>query len=296
VALIFQTDFTMSDSPYILDITAENFAQIVLNGSFETPVLVDFWASWCQPCQMLMPVLAQLAEQYQGKFILAKVNTEEQQEVAAQFGIRSIPTVKLFKDGAEVDEFAGALPETQIRAFLDKHLPRESDNVLVAAEQLMEAGDIEGALDILGPAQAADPSNTRILRAMAHAHATLGNYDAANFALDALPAEEQATSEVGILRGQIYFAGLAPGEDEVPALQERLAKDANDSEALYKVALAAIMAQDLEAGIELLLKLMAKDRDYGEDAARLALLKLFDMLGDNPLVAQARRRMFNLLH
>ena len=286
----------MSDSPYIFDITAENFEQIVLNGSFEVPILVDFWASWCQPCQVLMPVLAQLVESYQGKFILAKVNTEEQQEVAAQFGIRSIPTVKLFKDGAEVDEFAGALPENQIRAFLDKHLPRESDNVLIAAEKLMETGDMEGALEMLGPAQAADPSNARILRAMAQAHAALGNYEAANFALDALPPEEQASPDVGILRGQMYFAGLAPAEDEIPALQQRLADDENDSEALYKVALAAILAQDLEAGMDLLLKLMAKDRDYGEDAARLGLLKLFDMLGDNPLVAQARRRMFNLLH
>jgi len=286
----------MHDSPYIFDITTENFEQIVINGSHQVPVLVDFWATWCQPCQILMPTLAQLANEYGGKFILAKVNTEEQQAVAAEFGIRSIPTVKLFKGGAEIDEFAGALPESEIRAFLDKHLPRESDNVVLAAEQMMEAGDIEGALELLGPAQAADPGNTRILRAMAQAHATLGNYDAANFALDALPPEEQASPEVGILRGQMYFADLAPKAEEVPALQERLAQNDNDSEALYKVALAAILAQDLEAGIDLLLKLMATDRSYGDDAARLALLKLFDMLGENPLAAQARRRMFNLLH
>jgi len=286
----------MSDSPYIIDITTENFEQVVLNGSFQAPVLVDFWATWCQPCQMLMPVLAKLADEYQGNFILAKVNTEEQQAVAAQFGIRSIPTVKLFKDGQEVDEFAGALPENEIRAFLDKHLPRESDKLVATAEQMMESGDAEGALELLGPAQAADPSNTRILRAMAQAHASLGNYDAANFALDALPPEEQARPEVGVLRGQMFFADLAPRSEEVPALQARLEADENDSEALYKVALAAILSQDLEAGIDLLLKLMAKDREYGDDAARQALLKLFEMLGENPLAAQARRRMFNLLH
>ena len=280
----------------MIDITTENFEQIVLSGSHQTPVLLDFWASWCQPCQILMPVLAQLAEEYQGKFLLAKINTEEQQAVAAQFGIRSIPTVKLFMDGAQVDEFAGALPEAEIRAFLDKHLPRESDDVIPAAERLMETGDPEGALELLGPAQAVDPSNTRILRAMAQAHATLGNFDAANFALDALPAEEQASPEVGILRGQMYFSDLAPPPEDVPALQARLQENENDSEALYQVALAAILAQDMEAGIDLLLKLMAKDRGYGEDAARLALLKLFDMLGENPVAAQARRRMFNLLH
>ena len=149
----------MSNSPHIFDVTAENFQQIVVNGSFEAPVLVDFWAEWCQPCKMLMPLLAKLAEEYGGKFILAKINTEEQQALAGQFGIRSIPTVKLFLQGAEIDEFAGALPETEIRAFLDRHLPRESDGVASADEQLSAAGDEQGALDALAPAQAADPDN-----------------------------------------------------------------------------------------------------------------------------------------
>lgn len=286
----------MNDSPFIIDITAENFQQIVIDGSHEVPVLVDFWANWCQPCKILMPLLAQMANEYQGKFVLAKVNTEEQQAVAAQFGIRSIPTCKLFRDGAEVDEFAGALPESEIRAFLDRHLPRESDKVVAAAEQLLESGDAEAALEMLSPAQAADPANTRILRAMAQAHATLGNYEAANFALDALPENEQASPEVTILRGQMYFADLAPQPEDVSALQARLEADENDSEALYKVALAAVMTQDFAAAIDLLLKLMGSDREYGNDAARQALLKLFDMLGEAPLVAHGRRRMFNLLH
>lgn len=286
----------MSDSPYIVEITAENFQQVVLDGSREVPVLVDFWADWCQPCKMLMPLLAQLAEAYQGKFILGKLNTEEQQALAMQFGIRSIPTCKLFRNGNEVDEFAGALPESEIRAFLDKHLPRESDGAVAAAEQLLTSGDPEAALEILAPAQASDPANTRILRAMAQAHATLGNYQAANFALDALPPDEQASPEVGILRGQMYFAEMAPQPEEVAPLQARLEADSKDSEALYKVALAAIMSQDFAAGIDLLLKLMSSDRSYGDDAARQALLKLFDMLGEDPLVANGRRRMFNLLH
>ena len=286
----------MSESPYIFDITAENFEQIVINGSFEVPVLVDFWATWCQPCQVLMPLLAQLAGEYQGKFILAKVNTEEQQAVAAQFGIRSIPTVKLFRHGAEVDEFAGALPETQIRAFLDQHLPRESDGAVTAAEQLFAAGDAEGALAILTPAQAADPANPRVLVALAQVQAALGNWDAANAALDALPAEQQASSEVTALRGQMHFASFAPAAEEIPGLQARLEQDPKDSEARYRLAIAHIMAGDHAAAMDGLLGLMMRDRGYGDDAARQALLKLFDMLGDDPMVAQARRRMFNLLH
>jgi len=286
----------MSESPYIFDITAENFEQIVINGSFEVPVLVDFWATWCQPCQVLMPLLAQLAEEYQGKFILAKVNTEEQQAVAAQFGIRSIPTVKVFRHGAEVDEFAGALPETEIHAFLDKHLPRESDGAVATAEQLFAAGDAEGALAILTPAQAADPANPRVLVALAQVQAELCNWDAANAALDALPAEQQASPEVAALRGQMHFASVAPAAEEIPALQARLEQDPQDSEARYRLSIAQVMAGDPAAAMDGLLDLMMRDRGYADDAARQALLKLFDMLADDPMVAQARRRMFNLLH
>lgn len=286
----------MSDSPYIYEVTAENFEQIVLNGSFQVPVLIDFWASWCQPCQMLMPVLSQLAEDYQGKFILAKVNTEEQQELAQHFGIRSIPTVKLFKQGQEVDEFAGALPEGDIRAFLDKHIARESDGAAEQGEMLLANGDAEGALSVLSAAQAEDPSNWRILINMAKAHATLGNWDAANEALSVLPEDEQNKPEVAMIRGQMHFASIAPAADELSALQERLSSDENDSEARYKLAIHLVMQQQFAAAIDALLNLMMRDRAYEDDAARTTLIKLFDILGDDPLVAQSRRRMFNLMH
>ncbi len=115
----------MAASPFIIDVTRENFEQ-VMQTSFEVPVLLDFWASWCQPCQVLMPILAKLAAEYDGKFVLGKVNTEEQQEIAARFGIRGIPNVKLFRDGQPIDEFTGALPEQGVRAFLDQHIVDEA--------------------------------------------------------------------------------------------------------------------------------------------------------------------------
>lgn len=286
----------MSQSPYVIDVGLENFQQVVLEGSMQVPVLVDFWAEWCGPCKTLMPLLAQLADAYQGKFILAKINTEEQQEIAAQFGIRSIPTVKLFINGQEVDEFAGALPESEVRAFLDKHLPNEAAGVIAAAQQLMATGDFEGALEMLGPAQAADPTNAEILVTMAQAHAALNNFDAANFALDALPDDAKGSSEAASLRAQMHFAGEAPSPDEVPALQARYEADPNDSEAAYKLALVAVLQGQAEMAIEALLQLMMRDRAYGDDAARKALLQLFEMLGDDPLATNGRRRMFNLLH
>jgi putative thioredoxin len=109
----------MADSPFIVDVTRENYQQ-VMEASFRVPVLLDFWAGWCQPCLVLTPILTSLAEEFQGKFLLAKLNTEEEQEIAAQFGIRSIPTVKVFRDGQPVDEFMGALPEGAVREFLDR--------------------------------------------------------------------------------------------------------------------------------------------------------------------------------
>jgi len=115
----------MAESPFIIDVTSENYQQ-VMEASFKIPVLLDFWASWCQPCLALTPVLVKLAEEYDGKFLLGKLNTEDEQEIAAQFGIRSIPTVKLFRDGQPVDEFMGALPEQAVRDFLDKHVVDEA--------------------------------------------------------------------------------------------------------------------------------------------------------------------------
>ena len=112
----------MADSPFIYDIDESNYEQIVLRGSQQVPVLVDFWASWCQPCLMLMPLLAKLVDEYQGRFVLVKINTEEQQAIAAQFGIRSIPTLMLFKDGAVQAQMMGAMPKSQLDEFLDTNL------------------------------------------------------------------------------------------------------------------------------------------------------------------------------
>ena len=196
----------MADSPYIFDIDEANYEQIVLQGSHQVPVLVDFWASWCQPCQLLMPLLAKLVEEYQGRFILAKINTEEQQAIAGQFGIRSIPTVKLFRDGQPVDEFAGALPESEIRAFLDRHLPRASDGSVAQAEERLHAGDTEGALALLSQAREEDPGNPRLLVAMAQIQAAERRSPRPpNKAWPSSPPTSRNKPEVQTLRAQLFF-------------------------------------------------------------------------------------------
>jgi putative thioredoxin len=285
----------MANSPYIVDVTKENYAD-VMQASFQVPVLIDFWASWCQPCHALMPVLAKLAEEYQGQFVLGKLNTEEEQEIAQQFGIRSIPTVKLFRDGQPVDEFMGALPEQAVRQFLDKHLPRESDAQVLAAHQQLMAGDADGAIALLNTAREADPDNTRIMLVLAEAQAAKGDVDAAEATLESLPIDEASAPEVAALRSHLFFARQAADAPAAAALESRLAANPDDLEALYQLAMRKVVEQDVEAGIELLLALMQKDREFRDDAGREGLVKLFDLLGEDPRVGQYRRRMASLLY
>jgi len=287
----------MSDaaSPYIVDVTPENFAQ-VLQASQRTPVLVDFWADWCQPCKMLMPVLAKLADEYQGRFLLAKLNTEQHQELAAQFGIRSIPNCKLFFDGRLVDEFSGALPEQAVREFLDRHLGGPADDLLSQAEQAQQAGDSATALALLQQAKADDPDNARIDIRIARLHAAGGDSSAALAVLDALSPEQQDDPEAQALRSQLAFLDEASDLADPAELARRLAADEHDSEARYQMAIHQVLRQDYEGALQILLELMRDDRSYDDDAARRTMLRIFDLLGEDPLASRYRSKMFTLLH
>jgi putative thioredoxin len=285
----------MADSPYIVEVSAENFAQVI-QASYQLPVLIDFWADWCQPCKMLMPILAKLADDYGGKFLLAKLNTEQLQEIAAEFGIRSIPTVKLFQDGQPVDEFMGALPEEEIRAFIDKHIPRESDAAVDQAIMLLNQGDSDTALQILQQVQQTDPDNPRLLRTLAQAQVLGGDVAGATATLDALPLDQQNDPEVAALRSHLFFGEILHGACAAAVLEQRLSENETDSEARYQLAARKVVDQEYESAMELFLELMRRDRGFGDDAARKALVKLFDLLGNDPLVARYRGRMASLLY
>jgi putative thioredoxin len=287
----------MTESNFIFEVTAENFGTIVLEGSRTVPVLVDFWAPWCGPCKTLTPILTKLAEEYRGRFILAKINTEEQQALAGQFGIRSIPTVRLFKAGQPVDEFMGALPETELRAFLDRHIPRESDRMVAQANQLARQGDLDAAIRLVEEANKRDPDNLRVLIAYASFKAVLGETGEAERILAALPAEELGNPAVAGLKAQLLFDRIAQAAPAVAELQQRLTADPNDSEARYQLAARHVMAGEYEPALEQLLALLLKNRQFGDDAARKGMLAIFELLGGNdPLVNRYRSRMFNALH
>lgn len=287
----------MANSPFVVTATVQNFETDVLEASFQRPVLIDFWADWCAPCRMLMPVLAKLAEEYRGKFLLAKVDTEAERELAAQFGIRSLPTVMLLKDGRPVDQFMGALPEGQVREFLDRHLPRASDALLVQVERLLQSGDVAAAEALVEQARASDPDNSRIHLAEVRVKAAAGDVAAAQELLERLPLDLIDDPEVGALRAQLTFAGAlvdAPPEAEVAA---RLEANPKDSEARYRLAAYRVAQGDHAGALEALLTLLKQDRGWNEDAARKGMVMIFDMLGgEGDLVARYRAKMLSALY
>ncbi len=287
----------MSDSPFVKIVTAENFQQEVIEASFQQPVLVDFWAEWCNPCQMLIPVLTKLADEYQGAFILAKVNTDEQQELAAQAGVRSLPTVKLFVDGQIVNEFMGALPESEVRRFLEPYLQGPIDEVLQAAQQAFDAGRDEEGLQILNQALADDPNNATLKVNIARISANRGDYDGAQALIDSLSDEDRDRDEVRELQAQLKLAKQLQDIGDPNELKQRIEQNPDDLDALLKMSHYLTAQQQYEAAMELLLQIMKKDRSFGDDAGRKGLLDLFELLGaDHPLTKTWRRKMFSLLH
>ncbi|OOG23870.1 thioredoxin [Thioalkalivibrio denitrificans] len=286
----------MPDSPFIIDVTQSNFTEVVLEGSRERPVLVDFWADWCQPCRILMPVLAKIVEDFAGRVILAKVNSDQQQALAAQFGIRSLPTVMVFRHGKPVDQFMGVQPESAIRTLLERHLPRESDNLRSAALEKLRAGDAEGALAGLQAAFESDPDNQALKIDIARALVALGRADEADETLKTLPMDLHQDEAVRRLEAQVRFARVAARGDELGQL-EAAAESGDNPEAMHRVAAAKILAEDYETALPLLLRLMQKHRKYGDDAGHKGLLAAFELLGaQHPLVKEYRRKMVSLLY
>jgi putative thioredoxin len=287
----------MSDSPYIHHVTAENFQSLVIENSFKQPVLVDFWADWCNPCQVLIPVLTKLVEEYNGAFVLAKVNSDEQGELAAQAGVRSLPTVKLFINGQIVNEFMGALPESEVRKFLDPYIQSESDQIVNEAMLAFQQGREQDALDMLNAALANDPQNAKLKIGIARLVANQGDYDSANALIDTLNDADKEEPEVKELMGQLKLANQLKDAGDPAELEQRIQENPDDLEALYQLSSIHIASGNYETAMQMLLHIMQKDKTFKDDAGRKGLIDLFDMLGsENPLVKTYRRRMFTMLH
>ena len=286
----------MSNTDYIIDVSAENFNSHVVEASYSRPVMVDFWASWCGPCQALIPVVTKLAQEYQGQFILAKVNIDENQQLAAQFGVRSVPTVKLVKQGRVVDEFMGALPESSIRQFLDKHIERESDRQLEAALALYAQGEADQAIVQIQSAMQADPDNQRLPVQLLDILLKENRTPEAELLLENLPRELRSSDEIKGIETQLRFLSEAKGAD-LPALQKQVQDDPKDCAARHQLAALYIARGDYEHALEQLLEIIRLDRSYKDDVGRKDMLKVFDILGDkHALVSSYRQKMSRLLY
>jgi putative thioredoxin len=279
-----------------LTITAETFMSDVVEASARTPVLVDFWAPWCAPCRQLEPVLERLAKEYAGRFRLAKVNTDEQQELSQQIGIRSLPTVVLFKDRTSVDHFVGVAPEAQIRQMLDKHLPQAPDTPLQRAQALKDAGDFAGAHTILEGALARDPDNIDVQTQLAEVRALEGDLEGARKELERLQSVQPNHAAVKRLAALLAFSDVVAAHPDVRALRERVAANPADLDLRHALAVHQLLGGDLEPALRTWLELMREHRGYKDDLARRSLVQAFELIGEaDPIVSQTRRVMSRML-
>ncbi|TXH78658.1 MAG: thioredoxin [Thiothrix sp.] len=289
----------MADSPFIFEANTQNFAQLVLQNSQQVPVLVDFWADWCQPCRTLTPILTKLIDEYRGAFILVKVNTDQNQALAAQLGVRSLPTVKLFKEGKIVDEFMGALPEAEIRKFLNKHRTRPTEPYRQQALMMQEEGDLAGAMNLLGQVLQHEPDFYEAALDLALMLLESGEVDQAETLVNQVPENSVAPELIQKLRAEIKLARLkaqSEGQD-TSELEQRIAQNPQDYGAMLELAKIRVAQGRTEEGLELYLKVMKADRSFGEDAGRQGLIASFELLSpSDPLVKKYRSKMFSLLY
>ena len=290
----------MSASPYIFDIAGTaSFEQLVIENSFHKPVLVDFWAEWCAPCKALMPLLAKITEDYRGELLLAKVNCDIEQDIVARFGIRSLPTVVLFKNGQPVDGFTGAQPESAIRTLLKPHvaeLAPEAGDPLESAQELFRTGRLADAEVLLKSILSENNEHAAALILYARCLAERGELGEAETLLNAVKGDEHKQALAGA-RAQLTFLRQVAELPEAALLKSRLAQNPEDDEAAYQLAIHQLARQQYEPALEALLRVFVRNRSYADGLPHKTLLQVFDLLGTgHPLVTQYRRRLYQAIY
>jgi putative thioredoxin len=278
-------------SQFSFDVSIEEFEAKVIQASMQVPVVIDFWAPWCGPCQTLKPMLEKLAEEYAGRFLLAKVNSDENPELSQHFGVRSIPSVKVLYQGQLVDEFNGALPEGQIRAFLDRFaLPDAGGNLREEAAALVAAGQLDEALAKLSEASREKPGDEGIRLDAIEVLMQLGRNDEAGQLLAA--DYTQAADRANALRARL---ALAAGAADTAGLEAKLATNPDDHATRLELARAYAGQNRFREALDNALEVVVRDRFFDEGAGRKALLQIFEALGGSEqhddLVREFRRKL-----
>jgi putative thioredoxin len=280
---------------HVFEVDELNFEADVLQASLTTPILVDFWATWCEPCKVLGPMLEKLAAEYNGAFRLGKVDVDKQQQLAGVFGIRSIPTVMLIKDGQPLDGFAGALPEGQLREFLSRHVqPLEAAPVDEDAEAA-SAETPEQAINRLQQAIAAAPDKSELKLDLALALMQTGNVAGAEAELNALPVKLATDDRAVRLRSQLDLARALHGAPPLAELQQRVQTDDKDWNARDLLGVRLLLEGDAAGGLDQFLAILQHAREWSDGQAKKRLLAAFATLDDAELVGRYRRKMASLL-
>lgn len=294
-------NFAPAAAAVVKEGTEATFMADVVEASRDVPVIVDFWAPWCGPCKTLGPALEAAVNAAKGKVRMVKIDVDQNQRIAAQLRVQSIPTVFAFVNGQPVDGFMGAQSPAQIKAFVDRLVDMSGGNAgleeaLAAAEEMLAEGAVADAAQTFAAILEEEDGHPGALAGLARAHLALGEIERAKAILDLAPADKAKDPAIAAARAQIDLVEASAGAGEEGALRKALEADPDDHQARYDLAMARVAKSDAEGAIEVLLDLFRRDREWNDAAAKTQLFKLFDSLGPkSEAAAKGRRRLSSMI-